>query len=601
MNRRKRGIASTLFDGRRTRSNRQGGFTLVELVAVVAIIGIILSLVLIASMDAARRAEERATQTLIAKLEGGLNDRLEALLQSRPDPNWAHAYLAAIWSSTAVGSNPLGMIPDQTRVKQTLRAQVIAWYDYIKSELPDVFFIDPTFDPTNPGSYAGPYPFRFAGNPYPGIPIDPNALGNYILPLGHMIQGPVPAGFGDALIDNSTGTPIPMSLTNPSLGVTGTGIYGASYYVAAGLYKNLGYLPAGYDGVDNGGIAGLVDDWGEGIQNDPVVPGTFNPNTKQPYKLSEWIKARLANHKHSTARSEMLYAILVEGRGPLGSAFSADEFSEKEVRDTDGDGLPEFIDAWGQPLQFFRWPALYHSDIQRGQVIVSNSASQWQLQPPYYLPPPPPPAPTGDPATFRQREQDPLDVNQQLMAPAWFGGFNDSFPITLNAPLPAATGASNSAQAFAYFFHRLTEPYPGGGGPKFWDRGSVFGIRRAFYSKFLILSGGPDRLPGVFLYPDADLQALAAGNNGLVTATSALIANENNALPFSVPLPNRQPRPGMDVVDFSASATIPAGNLTINYNESDDPTWPSSSDLIQAAQDDISNHNLRATGGIGGS
>ena len=68
----------------------------------------------------------------------------------------------------------------------------------------------------------------------------------------------------------------------------------------------------------------------------------------------------------------MLYAILVEGRGPLGSVFNRDDFTDREVQDTDNDGLPEFVDAWGQPLQFFRWPLLYHSDIQRGQTIVAN-------------------------------------------------------------------------------------------------------------------------------------------------------------------------------------------------------------------------------------
>ena len=52
--------------------------------------------------------------------------------------------------------------------------------------------------------------------------------------------------------------------------------------------------------------------------------------------------------------------------GPLGSVFSRDDFSDREVKDTDGDGLPEFVDAWGQPLQFFRWPLLYHTDTQRG-------------------------------------------------------------------------------------------------------------------------------------------------------------------------------------------------------------------------------------------
>ena len=68
----------------------------------------------------------------------------------------------------------------------------------------------------------------------------------------------------------------------------------------------------------------------------------------------------------------MLYAILVEGRGALGSVFSRDDFTDKEVQDTDGDGLPEFVDAWGQPLQFYRWPVLFHSDLQRGQNFLAS-------------------------------------------------------------------------------------------------------------------------------------------------------------------------------------------------------------------------------------
>ena len=39
-----------------------------------------------------------------------------------------------------------------------LRAQVIAMYDYIKSEMPDIFFVQNT---------TGPYPINFAANPYP--------------------------------------------------------------------------------------------------------------------------------------------------------------------------------------------------------------------------------------------------------------------------------------------------------------------------------------------------------------------------------------------------------------------------------------------------
>ncbi len=43
--------------------------------------------VLVAAGDARRRAEEDATLALIAKLESAINDRLDALLQTRPDPN----------------------------------------------------------------------------------------------------------------------------------------------------------------------------------------------------------------------------------------------------------------------------------------------------------------------------------------------------------------------------------------------------------------------------------------------------------------------------------------------------------------------------------
>ncbi len=54
--------------------------------------------------------------------------------------------------------------------------------------------------------------------------------------------------------------------------------------------------------------------------------------------------------------SELLYFFLFHS-GNFGSAVnSRDDFLAKEIADTDGDGLPEFVDAWGQPLRFYRWP-----------------------------------------------------------------------------------------------------------------------------------------------------------------------------------------------------------------------------------------------------
>jgi len=54
--------------------------------------------------------------------------------------------------------------------------------------------------------------------------------------------------------------------------------------------------------------------------------------------------------------SEYLYYILTNhetyGVPPVGE----DAFTASEVKDTDGDGLLEFVDGWGNPLRFYRWP-----------------------------------------------------------------------------------------------------------------------------------------------------------------------------------------------------------------------------------------------------
>ena len=58
----------------------------------------------------------------------------------------------------------------------------------------------------------------------------------------------------------------------------------------------------------------------------------------------------------TTESSELLYFFLFHA-GNYGSAeIGRDDFATQEIADTDEDGLPEFVDAWGQPLRFYRWP-----------------------------------------------------------------------------------------------------------------------------------------------------------------------------------------------------------------------------------------------------
>ncbi|MCA9011849.1 MAG: type II secretion system protein, partial [Planctomycetaceae bacterium] len=63
-----------------------------------------------------------------------------------------------------------------------------------------------------------------------------------------------------------------------------------------------------------------------------------------------------SGNQQVTESSELLYYTLVAAGSFGSSSVDADQFSDREVVDTDDDGLPEFVDAWQQPLRFYRWP-----------------------------------------------------------------------------------------------------------------------------------------------------------------------------------------------------------------------------------------------------
>ncbi|WP_406699220.1 prepilin-type N-terminal cleavage/methylation domain-containing protein [Singulisphaera sp. Ch08] len=405
------------------------GFTLIELIIVIVIIGILMALILRAAMGGVRRAEEKATIALIAKLETAMTDRVDALTNYRAEPTPAHYTMAALHHR---GSK---------RIECVERAQVIAQFDYLRSVFPDVFFVRSTAV-----AIPGFYPVNFA---CAAFGVAGNAT-DYMLPLGA----------------NAGGIPV-------------RGMYGAAFEVSAGIYKQLGYCPKGYDGSDNNGD-GYIDDMFEGAMDLSVAEVVV-------------IRERLARHKHKTARSEMLYAILVEGGGLSGASFGPNDFTSKEVQDTDGDGLLEFVDAWGEPLQYYRWPILFRSDTQKGfpdLAKLTDDVAAGRTPGPYS-------------SVYESREQNPLDPNQTLLAPAWWGSsFNNAVPAGYGT---ASGKISGAARLFMGHFMTLVDPIATTGtvasNITFWDRSTGtdtgYFVRRAYYSRFLILSGGPDKLPGV--------------------------------------------------------------------------------------------------------
>ena len=71
----------------------------------------------------------------------------------------------------------------------------------------------------------------------------------------------------------------------------------------------------------------------------------------------------LADWDAAVQSSELLY-LLVSTCNYSGSS-ALEYFKSTEIGDIDSDGLLEFIDAWGNPIAWIRWPAGYPGDLVR--------------------------------------------------------------------------------------------------------------------------------------------------------------------------------------------------------------------------------------------
>ncbi len=74
--------------------------------------------------------------------------------------------------------------------------------------------------------------------------------------------------------------------------------------------------------------------WNGGVDGTKTFPGN-SPNTES---------------------IELLYFALIASGNFGSSPVDGDRFNADELTDSDQDGLPEFVDFWGNPLRFYRWP-----------------------------------------------------------------------------------------------------------------------------------------------------------------------------------------------------------------------------------------------------
>ena len=68
--------------------------------------------------------------------------------------------------------------------------------------------------------------------------------------------------------------------------------------------------------------------------------------------------------------AECLYLII--GAIRVGDKTGLDHFQTSEIGDVDGDGMPEILDPWGNPIEFLRWAPAVRSPLQDGDPVESH-------------------------------------------------------------------------------------------------------------------------------------------------------------------------------------------------------------------------------------
>jgi prepilin-type N-terminal cleavage/methylation domain-containing protein len=78
--------------------------------------------------------------------------------------------------------------------------------------------------------------------------------------------------------------------------------------------------------------------------------------------------------------AECLYLIIMNA--PQDEADERSVIKPEYIADTDGDGFPEIIDAWGTPIRFLRWAPGFKSDLH---VVATAKAASTSTGPPYVI------------------------------------------------------------------------------------------------------------------------------------------------------------------------------------------------------------------------
>jgi len=154
----------------------------------------------------------------------------------------------------------------------------------------------------------------------------------------------------------------------------------------------------------------LVDDMGNPMTSSLVdklnlrIAQLSQQTGKTPAEVEDDI-----TFEHQSA--ECLYLIFTSGMEVDSSGRKV--FDERNVGDVDEDGMPEFIDAWGRPIHWIRWPAGFVSDLQPLFVASAAEIADFTEGPFNEADPMTPRVSGGDTVTRRPTDNpEPFDLRQ---------------------------------------------------------------------------------------------------------------------------------------------------------------------------------------------
>lgn len=265
----------------------------------------------------------------------------------------------------------------------------------------------------------------------------------------------------------------------------------AEVYVRKTMFKSL--FPQriedlyGYNGVLDGST--LIDD-------SPILARMFDRSSGSAVPITgSWYQRNIDDDR--TESSELLYLVLTSGDIYGLPTSDLDGIDQGLIGDTDNDGNLEFLDAWGQPLQFYNWPTRLIKDngaTYSGFITVNSTNYPTARLLISNLPNPDSNGGAVSAIQSRSRiDRDPDDVLR------WMGLSGNPLRSAFN--LSAGTPYAAVPLAPAGFHDPNT------------------------YSSPLIVSAGPDGVLGLYL-PTATPNLFGASNSNAVNHLARVIPTE---------------------------------------------------------------------------